>query len=135
MSNGDVTLIGKGLDPGIPGANINKILHITDIVNLGGIDHLSIFNCVRDLKGTKCRVYTIVETCWKNPQWFHKKLDIEAHLWKEHDIRTVLPRGLKVVEEEQVSKWKEKLQSTKGKEQSSVILMLISNTLELANPT
>ena len=25
MSNGDVTLIGKGLDPGIPGANINKI--------------------------------------------------------------------------------------------------------------
>ena len=28
-------------------------------------------------------------------------MDLEAHLLKEHGIRTVLPRGLKIVEEEE----------------------------------
>ena len=37
----------------------------------------------------------------ENPRWFHKKVDLEAHLLKEHGIRTVLPRGLKIVEEEE----------------------------------
>ena len=79
---------------------------MTNIFKSSGVDHLSVFKCVRDLKGTKSRVYTMVKLCRKNPQWFHKKLDIEAHLMKEHDIRTVLPTWLKIVEEEQVSEGK-----------------------------
>ena len=30
----------------------------------------------------------------------HDEVDLEAHLLKEHGIRTVPPRGLKIVEEE-----------------------------------
>ena len=59
------------------------------------------FKCVRDPMGIKCRVCIVAKSCQENPRWFHKKVDLEAHLLKEHGIRIVLPRGLKIVEEEE----------------------------------
>ena len=67
----------------------------------GGVDTLPMFKCVRDPMGIKCRVCIVAKSCQENPRWFHKKVDLEAHLLKEHGIRTVLPRGLKIVEEEE----------------------------------
>ena len=59
------------------------------------------FKCVRDPMGIKCRICVAAKSCQENPRWFHKKVDLEAHLLKEHGVRTVLPRGLKIVEEEE----------------------------------
>ena len=67
----------------------------------GGVDTLPMFKCVRDPMGIKCRVCIVAKSCQENPRWFHKKVDLEAHLLKEHGIRTMLPRGLKIVEEEE----------------------------------
>ena len=51
--------------------------------------------------GIKYRVCIVAKSCQENPQWFHKKVNLEEHLLKEHGIRMVLPRGLKIVEEEE----------------------------------
>ena len=67
----------------------------------GGVDTLQMFKCVRDPMGIKCRICVAAKSCQENPRWFHKKVDLEAHLLKEHGVRTVLPRGLKIVEEEE----------------------------------
>ena len=52
--------------------------------------------------GTKSHMCIASESCRQNPRWFQKKRDIEAHLLKEHGIKTLLPRGLKIVEEMQL---------------------------------
>ena len=68
--------------------------------------------------GTKCRVCIVVESCRENSRWFHKKVDIEAHLLKEYGIRIVLPRGLKIVEEEEVLEGSSKYFSNYERERS-----------------
>ena len=52
--------------------------------------------------GTKSRICIASESCQQNPRCFHKKRNIEAHLLKEHGIKTLLPRGLKIVKEKQL---------------------------------
>ena len=42
----------------------------------------------------------MTEPCRQQSRWFHKKKDLEAHLRKVHDIHVMLPRGLKIDEEE-----------------------------------
>ena len=52
----------------------------------GGVDTLQMFKCVRDPMGIKCRVCIVAKSCQENPRWFHKKVDLEAHLLKEHGL-------------------------------------------------
>ena len=62
---------------------------------------MSLFKAGRDSTGIKCRTCIVGDSCRKEVRWFRKKGDMEAHLQKAHGIRVVLPRGLKIEEEEQ----------------------------------
>ena len=54
----------------------------------------------RDACGNKAHACILAECCHKSPKWYCKKCDIEAHLRKRHDIDIVLPRGMRIKEEE-----------------------------------
>ena len=61
---------------------------------------MSLFKCGRDSTGIKCRTCIVGDSCRKEGRWFRKKADMEAHLQKAHGIHVILPRGLKIDEEE-----------------------------------
>ena len=65
------------------------------------MDLVSLFKCGRDSTGIKWCTCIIGDSCRKEVQWFRKKAELEAHLHKAHNIRVILPWGLKIEEEEQ----------------------------------
>ena len=60
---------------------------------------MSFFKCGRDSTSIKCRTCIVGDSCGKEVRWFRKKAEMEDHLQKAHDIRVILPRGLKIEEE------------------------------------
>ena len=60
-----------------------------------------LFKCGRDSTGIKYHRCLVVDSCRQEEQWFHKKSEMEANLEKAHAIHVILPRGLKIEEEEQ----------------------------------
>ena len=67
---------------------------------------MSLFKCGRDSTGIKCRTCIVGDSCRKEVRWFRKKAEMEAHLKKAHNIRVILPRGLKIEEEEKSTSMK-----------------------------
>ena len=65
------------------------------------VDPMSLFKYGRDSTGIKCRRCIVRYSCRQEVQWFHKKSEMEANLEKAHAIHVILPRGLKIEEEEQ----------------------------------
>ena len=60
----------------------------------------SFYRCVRDSQGNKCWSCIVLDSCRREQRWYRKKAYMEAHLQKIHDINVVLPRGLRIEEEQ-----------------------------------
>ena len=70
------------------------------------MDPMSLFKCGRVSTSIKCRRCIVGDSCRQEVRWFRKKSEIEAHLQKAHGIHVILPRGLKIEEEEQSTSMK-----------------------------
>ena len=60
----------------------------------------SLYKVGRDANGNKARACIYTEYCRLSPRWYRKKSDMESHLRREHGIDIVLPRGMRIEEEE-----------------------------------
>ena len=59
-----------------------------------------LYKCVKDPHGKKARTYIVSEKCMIYPHYFHRKTEIGLHLLKKHKIKTNIPKGLKVNDDE-----------------------------------
>ena len=67
--------------------------------------------CGRDSTSIICRTCIVEDSCRKEVRWFRKQTKMEAHLQKAHEIHVILPRGLKIEEEEKSTSMKSTITS------------------------
>ena len=67
--------------------------------------------CGRDSTSIICRTCIVEDSCRKEVRWFRKQTKMEAHLQKAHEIHVILPRELKIEEEEKSTSMKSTITS------------------------